>query len=146
MNKFKTFGQFVNESKQDNIVNAILDTLEPTIVEMLSATEKWFVEKFKQEFTKYDRELARINLTYDVVKSIEMYTSPTDSLSRRQPLSRTVLFHPHVRLHLGHHSPVGSPILTDRRRLHPVHPQVLRCDYRTLEPLVKLILNPETPS
>ena len=80
MNKFKTFGQFLNESKQDNIVNVILDTLEPTIVEMLAATEKWFVEKFNQEFTKYDRELARINLTYDMVKSIESYTLPTDSL------------------------------------------------------------------
>jgi hypothetical protein len=38
MNKFKTFGQFINESKQDNIVNVILNTLEPTIVEMLAAT------------------------------------------------------------------------------------------------------------
>jgi hypothetical protein len=80
MNKFKTFGQFINESKQDNIVNVILNTLEPTIAEMLAATEKWFVETFKQEFTKYDREMARINLTYDMVKSIEMYTLPTDSL------------------------------------------------------------------
>jgi len=80
MNKFKTYGQFLNESKQDNIVNVILDALEPTIVEMVAATEKWFVETFKQEFTKYDREMARINLTYDMVKSIEMYTLPTDSL------------------------------------------------------------------
>jgi len=80
MNKFKTYGQFLNESNQDNIVNVILDSLEPTIVEMLAATEKWFVETFKQEFTKYDREYARINLTYDMVKSIEMYTLPTDSL------------------------------------------------------------------
>ena len=80
MDKFKTYGQFINESNQNNIVNVILDSLEPTIVEMLAATEKWFVEKFNQEFTKYDRELARINLTYDMVKSIEMYTLPTDSL------------------------------------------------------------------
>ena len=80
MTKFKTYGQFINESKQDNIVNVILDSLEPTIVEMVAATEKWFVETFKQEFTKYDREMARINLTYDMVKSIEMYTLPTDSM------------------------------------------------------------------
>ena len=80
MNKFKTFGQFINESNQNNIVNVILESLEPTIIEMLSATEKWFVETFNQEFTKYDREIARINLTYDMVKSIEMYTLPTDSL------------------------------------------------------------------
>ena len=80
MTKFKTYGQFINESNQTNIVNVILDSLEPTIVEMVAATEKWFVEKFNQEFTKYDREMARINLTYDMVKSIEMYTLPTDSL------------------------------------------------------------------
>lgn len=80
MTKFKTYGQFINESNQNNIVNVILDSLEPTIVEMVAATEKWFVETFKQEFTKYDREMARINLTYDMVKSIEMYTLPTDQL------------------------------------------------------------------
>jgi hypothetical protein len=80
MNKFKTYGQFLNESNQNNIVNVILEALEPTIVEMVAATEKWFVETFKQEFTKYDRESARINLIYDMVKSIESYTMPTDSL------------------------------------------------------------------
>jgi hypothetical protein len=80
MNKFKTYGQFLNESNQNNIVNIILEALEPTIVEMVAATEKWFVETFKQEFTKYDRESARINLIYDMVKSIESYTMPTDSL------------------------------------------------------------------
>ena len=80
MNKFKTYGQFINESNQNNIVNVILDSLKPTIVEMVAATEKWFVETFKQEFTKYDRESARLNLIYDMVKSIEMYTLPTDSL------------------------------------------------------------------
>lgn len=65
---------------QNNIVNVILDALEPTIVEMVAATEKWFVEKFQQEFTKYDRESARLNLIYDMVKAVEMYTQPTDSL------------------------------------------------------------------
>lgn len=80
MERFKTFGQFINESKQDNIVNVILDSLEPTIIEMVAATEKWFVEKFEQEFTKYDRELARLNLIFDMVKAVETYTQPTDSL------------------------------------------------------------------
>jgi hypothetical protein len=80
MNKLKTYSQFLNESKQNNIVNVILDALEPTIVEMVSSTEKWFVETFKQEFTKYDREMARLNLIFDMVKAIETYTLPTDSL------------------------------------------------------------------
>lgn len=80
MSKFKTYNQFVNESKQNNIVNVILDSMEPTIVEMLAATEKWFTETFKQEFTKYDREMARLNLIVDMVKAVEAYTQPTDLL------------------------------------------------------------------
>ena len=80
MNKFKTYNQFLNESKQNNIVNVILDALEPTIVEMVAATEKWFVEKFKQEFSDFDREMARLHLIFDMVKAVEAYTQPTDSL------------------------------------------------------------------
>lgn len=80
MNRFKTYGQFINESKENNIVNVILDALEPTIVEMIAATEKWFVEKFKQEFSDFDREMVRLNLIFDMVKSVETYTQPTDSL------------------------------------------------------------------
>ncbi len=80
MNKFKTYGQFINESKENNIVNVILDALEPTVVEMVAATEKWFVEKFKQEFSEFDREMARLHLIFDMVKAVESYTQPTDSL------------------------------------------------------------------
>jgi hypothetical protein len=80
MEKIKTYNQFLNESRKNNIVNVILDVLEPTIVEMISTHEKWFVETFNQEFTEYDREMARLDLIYDMVKSIETYTLPTDSL------------------------------------------------------------------
>ncbi len=80
MSKFKTYNQFVNESNRNNIVNVILDSLEPTIIEMLANTEKWFTETFKQEFTKYDREMTRLNLIFDMVKSVESYTNPTDAL------------------------------------------------------------------
>jgi hypothetical protein len=80
MKKLKSFDQFLNESKQSNIVNVILDALEPTIVEMVAATETWFVKTFNQEFTKFDREMARLNLIFDMVKAVETYTQPTDSL------------------------------------------------------------------
>lgn len=80
MSKFKTYGQFINESNQNNIVNVILDSLEPTIVEMVATTETWFIKTFSQEFTKYDREMARLNLIFDMVKAVENYTQPTDSL------------------------------------------------------------------
>ena len=80
MKKLKSFDQFLNESKQINIINVILDALEPTIVEMVAATEAWFIKTFEQEFTKYDRESARLNLIFDMVKAVETYTQPTDSL------------------------------------------------------------------
>ena len=80
MKKLKSFDQFLNESRQTNIVNVILDALEPTIVEMVAATEAWFIKTFEQEFTAYDRESARLNLIFDMVKAVETYTQPTDSL------------------------------------------------------------------
>ena len=80
MKKIRSYEQFLNESKQDNIVNVILDALEPTIVEMVNETEAWYSEKFKKDFTDFDREMARLNLTFDMVKAVETYTQPTDSL------------------------------------------------------------------
>lgn len=80
MQKIRSYSQFLNESKQNNIINAILDALEPTIVEMVNETEAWYSEKFKKDFTDFDREMARLNLTFDMVKAVEKYTNPTDSL------------------------------------------------------------------
>ena len=80
MNKIKTYSQFLNESKQDNIVNVILDALEPTILEMVNETEAWYEAKFKQDFTDFDRQMTRLNLIFDMVKAVETYTKPTDSL------------------------------------------------------------------
>ena len=80
MNKIKTYSQFLNESKQDNIVNVILDALEPTILEMVNETEAWYEAKFKRDFTDFDRQMTRLNLIFDMVKAVENYTKPTDSL------------------------------------------------------------------
>ena len=77
LKKYLTEGRLFEEG---NIVNVILDELEPTIFEMVSQTEAWFEEKFKQDFTDFDREMARLNLTFDMVKAIETYTNPSDTL------------------------------------------------------------------
>jgi hypothetical protein len=66
--------------EEGNIVNVILDKLEPTILEMVAETEAWYEAKFKQKFTDFDREMARLNLTFDMVKAVETYTSPSDTL------------------------------------------------------------------
>jgi hypothetical protein len=70
----------LNESLNKNIINTILDELEPTIEKMLSQIEKWVVEKTGTPFTKYDREMARLSLIADLVKAVETYTLPTDKL------------------------------------------------------------------
>ena len=77
LKKYLTEGRLFEEG---NIVNVILNKLEPTIFEMVSQTEAWFEEKFKQEFTDFDREMARLNLTFDMVKAVETYTNPSDTL------------------------------------------------------------------
>ena len=77
LKKYLTEGRLFEEG---NIVNVILNKLEPTIFEMVSQTEAWFEEKFKQDFTDFDREMARLNLTFDMVKAIETYTNPSDTL------------------------------------------------------------------
>lgn len=80
MNKIKSYTQFLNESNSTNIVNVILDALEPTIVNMLSQSETAYIKQFGKEFSKYEREITRLTLIYDMVKSIEAYTMPSDNL------------------------------------------------------------------
>jgi hypothetical protein len=70
----------LKEVLDKNIVNTILDELEPTIKDMISQIEERYVEKFKRPATDYDREMFRWSLTVDLVKAIESYTKPTDKL------------------------------------------------------------------
>lgn len=80
MSKIKSYDRFLNESTAINIVDTILDALEPTIIKMLSQAETAYIKQFGREFTKYDREITRLTLVYDMVKSIESYTMPSDFL------------------------------------------------------------------
>ena len=81
MRYFKTYNQFINESKENHIMNVILDSLEQTISEMAAEIETWFRKNFpKNLITDYDRESWRISLTRDMVKAVEKYTLPSDAL------------------------------------------------------------------
>lgn len=80
MSKIKSYDRFLNESNSTNIVDIILEALEPTIITMLSQAETAYVKQFGREFSKYDREITRLTLIYDMVKSIESYTMPSDLL------------------------------------------------------------------
>jgi len=81
MRYFKTYNQFINESKENHIMNVILNSLEQTINEMTAEIETWFRKKFpKRSISKYDRESWEISLTRDMVKAVEKYTLPSDIL------------------------------------------------------------------
>lgn len=81
MRYFKTYNQFINESKENHIMNVILNSLEQTINEMTAEIETWFRKNFpKNEISQYDRESWRISLIRDMVKAVEKYTLPSDVL------------------------------------------------------------------
>ena len=63
-----------------NIINVILDELEPTILDMVAEMEARYEEQAKKKFTDFDREMSRLSITSDMVKAVEKYTNPTDTL------------------------------------------------------------------
>jgi hypothetical protein len=79
MKHIRLFEEFISESSKNPLVDSILSALETTILDMVNRTEKYYAEK-GVEFTPYDRELTRLNIIYDMLRSIEAYTEPSDSL------------------------------------------------------------------
>ena len=77
LKKYLTEGRLLEEG---NIINVILDELEPTILDMVAEMEARYEEQTKRKFTDFDREMSRLGITSDMVKAIERYTSPTDTL------------------------------------------------------------------
>jgi len=61
------------------LIDTILDTLKPDIDKMVSVIEAVY-KKQDLKFTELDRELARLNVIFDMLRSIEKYTLPTDKL------------------------------------------------------------------
>ena len=77
--KFKQYQEFIQESQQVTLVSAILDSLEDTVVKMVNAIETAHVERGLR-FTDWDRKASRMMVVYDMLRSIEVYTLPTDTL------------------------------------------------------------------
>jgi hypothetical protein len=80
MKPIKSYQQFVNESKSTGLIHTILDALEPTVLKMVNEVEAWFIKKFERPFSDFDREMTKLQVIADLVKSIEYYTEPTDKL------------------------------------------------------------------
>lgn len=67
------------EATSTTLIDTILDKLDSDITKMVNVIEAVY-KKQDLTFTEFDRELMRLNVTYDMLKSIEKYTLPADKL------------------------------------------------------------------
>jgi flagellar motor protein MotB len=79
MRYVKLFEDFIFESSSNKLIDQILTAAEQRVVEMVGKIEKYYIEK-NMKFTDWDREMARLQIIYDMLRSIEKYTLPTDTL------------------------------------------------------------------
>jgi hypothetical protein len=83
-NKILGFQEFLNESLKNNLVNQLLEAIEPTVEEMkksiVEAINSKNVEEGRRKISEWEIQMIGLNLTYDLVRSIEQYTLPTDIL------------------------------------------------------------------
>ena len=64
----------------EKFVDVLLKKLEPIIKQLVDDQKPRFEELYKKPMDKTDEEMARLNLTYKLLSSIEAYTLPTDKL------------------------------------------------------------------
>lgn len=70
----------INEARKNPLVESVLAALENTILEMLDKIEVAAYIKYGKKLTQYDRELFRLEIIFDLLRSLEIYTLPTDTL------------------------------------------------------------------
>jgi hypothetical protein len=80
MKRVKLFEEFTSGASSDGIVNEILDALADDIQYLMGKHEEAFQKHYERPMTAYDKELARLNIIWDMLKAIEIYTLPTDEL------------------------------------------------------------------
>jgi hypothetical protein len=80
MKYIKSYNSFIFESANSNIVDEILTSLSDDIQYLIGKYEESYRKNFNREPSSYDKELIRLKIIWDMVKSIEIYTLPTDSL------------------------------------------------------------------
>ena len=63
-----------------NLIENLLQKLEPFIKEIISRQNKKSIKETGYPLNKYDIEYTRLIVTFDLIKSIEIYTEPTDTI------------------------------------------------------------------
>lgn len=78
----KSLSSHIIESLNYNFINDVLDKMSDTLDQMVQETEnKWNAdEKNLRPFSKYDREMTRLLLTQDLVKSFSTYCKRSDEM------------------------------------------------------------------
>jgi hypothetical protein len=59
----------------------MLTSIEPDILKMIKDVEYYYINTMKREFSKLDAESTRLDITYNLIRSLEKYTLPTDTLT-----------------------------------------------------------------
>lgn len=73
----KTYKEF---TLSENIIGKILTSLESTIEKLVEEYNKINIKDIDKELTNHQKEMIRLYIVFDLVKSIEKYTLPTDTL------------------------------------------------------------------
>lgn len=68
------------ESKNQSLIELLIEKLKPMVDEMVDESKKEFEEKFNRPMKPIDEEYSRLNIIYDMVSALEKYTKPDDTL------------------------------------------------------------------
>lgn len=69
-----------SENKRENFINEVLKKLKPFIDEIIDLQNKRQLKELGYEMDERDKEYSKLYLTFDLIKSIESYSKPTDKL------------------------------------------------------------------
>jgi len=79
--KIKSYQDWLAEREgTGSLMEDILSQLEPVIERLLEQAHRSYEERFDRPMTAWDETLTRLQMTYDLGRSIEAYVLPTDRL------------------------------------------------------------------
>ena len=79
---YTKYDQWLNEANANTnrLIENILENIEPVILELLEKYKEDYFKEFEEAPSKFALLSFRLGLIYDLLRSIEKYTSPTDEL------------------------------------------------------------------